>query len=232
MDIKVFGSGSKGNCYWVTDGSTPLLIEAGLPFKQIQQKLNFHVSDLGGVLITHEHMDHAKSVKDFMKAGIDCYMTAGTAEALGISGHRLKIIRTKQQIKIGTWTVLPFDVQHDCAEPVGFLLADPAGDKLLYVTDTYYIKYKFKGLTQLMIECNHSYEILNRNVELGLLDPGLRSRLTQSHFSLENVKNFLKANDLSKVRKIYLIHMSDGNSNEKQFKREIAGLTGKPVYIA
>ena len=50
--------------------------------------------------------------------------------------------------------------------------------------------------------------------------------------ALENVKDILKANDLSKVNEIYLIHLSDGNSNAEQFKREIQELTGKPVYIA
>lgn len=231
MDIQVFGSGSKGNCYRI-GGSPPLLIEAGLSFKTIQQKLNFQVSSLGGVLITHEHGDHAKSVKDFMKAGIDCYMTAGTAEALGISGHRIKIIQAKKQFQIGTRTILPFDTQHDSAEPVGFLLADLAGDKLLYATDTYYIKYKFKGLTSLMIECNYSYKLLNYNVDSGVLDSGMRNRLIQSHMSLEQCKEFLKANDLSEIKEIYLIHLSDGNSNEDQFKREIQQLTGKPTYIA
>lgn len=83
-----------------------------------------------------------------------------------------------------------------------------------------------------MIECNHSYDILNSNVESGVLDSGLKNRLIKSHFSLENVKEFLKANDLSQVQEIWLIHLSDGNSNAEQFKREIQELTGKVVYIA
>lgn len=137
MDIKVLGSSSKGNCYRITDGNTPLLLECGLPFKAIQRQLHFQLSGISGVLITHEHGDHAKSVKDMMKAGIDCYMSQGTAEALKLSGHRVKVVQAKKQFKLGTWTVLPFDVQHDCAEPLGFLLANLAGDKLLYATDTY-----------------------------------------------------------------------------------------------
>jgi phosphoribosyl 1,2-cyclic phosphodiesterase len=75
---------------------------------------------------------------------IDCYISAGTVEALGISGHRLNIIKAKQQFRIGTWTALPFDTQHDAAEPLGFLLANQDGEKLLYATDTYFIRYRFK----------------------------------------------------------------------------------------
>jgi hypothetical protein len=54
----------------------------------------------------------------------------------------------------------------------------------------------------------------------------------KSHFSLENVKRFLQANDLSRVQEIWLLHLSDGNSDETRFKREIQELTGKPVIIA
>ena len=167
-----------------------------------------------------------------MRAGIDCYMSQGTAEALGLSGHRLHIIKAKQQFRIGTWTVLPFDTQHDAQEPLGFLLANQDGEKLLYVTDTCYVKYRFHGLTHVAIECNYSLDILKRNVEAGTVPKELKSRILKSHFSLENVKEFLKANDLSKVQEIWLLHMSNGNSDAERFKREVQELTGKPTYIA
>ena len=176
--------------------------------------------------------DHSKAVKDIMRAGIDCYISAGTVEALGLSGHRINIIKAKQQFRIGTWTILPFDTQHDCTEPLGFLLASREGEKLLYLTDTYYCRYRFSGLTHLMIECNHSQDILKQNVSNGKLPVEMKNRLMKSHFSLENVKEFLKANDLNRVQEIYLIHLSDGNSDAAMFKREVQGLTGKPVMVA
>ncbi len=169
-----------------------------------------------------------------MKAGIDCYMSQGTADEItGLKhwNHRVHIIKAKQQFQLGTWTILPFETQHDAKEPLGFLLANKEGDKLLFATDTYYIKYRFKGLTYIMVECNHSYKILDKNVESGILSLAMKRRLIQSHFSLENVKEFLKANDLSKVQEIWLIHLSDRNSNAELFKREIQELTGKVVYV-
>jgi hypothetical protein len=59
-----------------------------------------------------------------IKAGIDCYMSKGTAQALKLSGHNIKTESALKQFKIGSWTVLPFDVTHDCAEPLGFLIAN------------------------------------------------------------------------------------------------------------
>lgn len=232
LSILPLASGSRGNCYRVTDGKTPLLLECGIPYKEIQKGLNFRVSDIAGCLISHEHKDHCKAVNDLIKAGIDCYMSGGTAKAIGVSGHRVHIVKAKQQFRIESWTVLPFETEHDTAEPLGFLLANSAGDKLLFATDTYYIRYRFKGLTHIMVECNFDAEILSNNIEAGKIPKELRKRLLKSHFSLENYKEFIKANDLSQVREIWLLHLSDGNSDAALFKREIQSITGKPVYIA
>ena len=231
MDIKVLASGSSGNCYYTSDGDSPLLIECGLPWKQIQQGIGFRTSELAGCLVSHEHKDHSKAVRDVMKAGIDCYMSAGTAEALGISGHRLHIIKAKQQFRIGTWTILPFETQHDAAEPLGFLLANQDEDKLLYATDTYYLKYKFQGLRHIMIECNYALDILQKNVAAGTVPAAVKDRVLRSHFSLEHVKGFLRANDLSDVREIWLLHLSDNNSDAERVKREIQEISGRPVYV-
>lgn len=232
IEILPLASGSKGNCYKIDDGRTPLLLEAGISFREIQKGLNFRTSELAGVLVSHEHKDHSKAVRDMMKAGIDCYMSQGTAETLGVSGHRINIIKARQQFRIDTWTILPFETQHDAQEPLGFLLANRNGDKLLYATDTFYIRYRFQGITHIAVECNYSLDILRANVEAGLVEPALKNRILKSHFSLENVKEFLQANDLSKVREIWLLHLSDDNSDAEYFKREIQELTGKMVFIA
>lgn len=231
IEITALASSSKGNCYRVTDGHTPLLLECGINYREIQKGFNFQMSEVAGCLITHEHGDHCKSLKDVLKAGIDCYMSTGTAGAIGINHHRIKHVKAQQPFTIGTWTILPFDVQHDVSEPYGFLLVNNAGEKLLFATDTYYIKYKFTGLTHILVECNYSMEILNQNILDGSVPAVMKKRLLQSHFSLENVKEFLNVNDLSKVQEIWLLHLSDSNSDEVMFKEEIMALTGRRVYV-
>jgi phosphoribosyl 1,2-cyclic phosphodiesterase len=231
IEITALASSSKGNCYHITDGSTPILLECGIRFKDIQKQLNFKTSNLAGCLVTHEHKDHCAGLQDVLKAGINCYMSAGTAEAIGIKHHRIKTVEAKKQFTIGTWTILPFDVQHDVSEPYGFLLMNKQGEKLLFATDTYYIRYRFLGLTHIMIECNYSLKILNENIASGRVPKVMKQRLLRSHFSLENVKDFLRANDLSKVQEIWLLHLSDNNSDARLFKQEIMELTGKMVFV-
>ena len=232
IEITPIASGSQGNCYRVSDGRTPLLLECGIPYREIRRQFKFRMSEFAACLVSHEHQDHCKAVKDVLKAGIDCYMSAGTINALGLESHRLRYIRAKQQFKIDTWTILPFEVEHDAKEPLGFILANQDGDKLLYATDTAYIRYKFSGLTHIMVECNYAEDILDANIASGAIDPVMKHRIIRTHFSLENVKKFLKANDLSRVREIWLLHLSEQNSCEKRFKEEVQKITGKPTYIA
>jgi len=224
-------SSSAGNCYHLTDGDTVLLLECGVSPVKIRKALNFKMSGVSGCLITHEHGDHAKAAKDLLKSGTDIYTSKGTAEAIGISGHRVHVVETKKQFRIGTWTVLPFETIHDAAEPLGFLLANRQGDKLLFLTDSAYTTYRFQGLTHIAIECNYYNKGVDKNIANGSLSLSQKRRLLKSHFSLDDVVSFLGANDLSIVKEIHLLHLSAGNSDEVLFKETVQAATGKPVYV-
>lgn len=229
LDIAVYASGSSGNCYTMSDGETVVMLDCGLPFRRIERLTGFLLP--AAVFITHEHKDHSKAAQDFMRRGVDVYMTAGTAAALGIEAqHRLHVLNPMEQTTVGRITVSAFPTQHDAREPCGFLL-DDGDDRVLYATDTYYIKYQFPGVTKMLIEANHSYKILEENVAAHILNKVLAERLIKSHFSIENVLAFLRANDLSKVKEIWLIHLSDGNADAGQFSQMVEAATGKPVYI-
>lgn len=236
LEIKALASGSSGNCYRVNDGKTSLLIEAGIPIQKIKEGLNFTLTDIVGCLISHEHGDHSKSISEVIAAGVDCYLSPGTIDVLDSidsSYHRIHAISAKKPLQIGSWVVKPFEVQHDANDPIGFILwSRNTGDKLIYITDSFYSKYIFNKPDYIMVECNYSEEILKKNVKAGKVHPVLEKRLKRSHFSLENVKDFLKSNDLRNTKEIWLLHLSNTNSDEKLFKKTIQELTGKLVKIA
>jgi len=162
-----------------------------------------------------------------MQAGIDLYCSKGTAEALGLDGHRLHVIQALGQFTIGTWTILPFDTVHDAREPLGFLMA--SGDtKILFATDTAYVKYRFRGLTHLLVEANYSLDLLRDNTS----EPSLRRSIIQNHMSLQNLESFFAVNDLSAVEEIWLLHLSNANSDAEGFKRRVQEVTGAMVFVA
>lgn len=226
MEFIPLHSGSSGNLYQLTADSGQLLIEAGISIARIRKSLGYRLSNISAALISHRHKDHSRSAKELARAGIDLYMTAPTAQALGIDSHRLHIITAREQFSIAGFDVLPFATEHDCEGAVGFLIANGA-DKLLFATDTFFIRYRFKNLTHIAVECNFSPETIDPDI-----NPVRRKRLYHSHFSLPNVKKFLLANDLSRVRAIYLLHLSNDNADPDYFQAEIKALTGKPVYVS
>lgn len=231
MNITALASGSSGNAYLVTDGDSSILIECGLPFKKLQRALDFKLSELDAVLCSHEHMDHARAVAEVARAGVDVYVSQGTLDALGLSGHRLHAVASTGQYRVGDWTILPFDARHDANQPLGFLIAN-GPHKLMYLTDSAYCPYRFEGITHWLIEVNYDETTMRENVKNGTLDINLKNRIIRNHFSLENAVELFKANDLSKVSEIVLIHLSDANSDEARFKREIQEATAKIVKIA
>lgn len=227
MKLKVLGSSSSGNCYLIeANKDEKLILDAGINFKDVQKELNFNFNGILGVLVTHEHMDHLKYAPNFALNGINVYASKGTFSKLNLVGHRFKIIKALQQFEIGNFIILPFDTQHDAREPLGFLIQyKPTGEKLLYATDTYYIKYKFRKLNYLLIECNYNKNFAKENATNGIINKTRYSRLLESHFSLENVLKFLQSNDLTYTKNIILCHLSNENANQEIMKNAVFNQT-------
>lgn len=227
MKLKVLNSGSKGNCYLLSDDKEVLIIEPGISFKEIKIGLDFNLSKVVGALCSHAHLDHSKAIKDFVKNGIDVYSSQETFVSHQIIGRRTNIIESEKQFKIGGFTILPLEAKHDI-HCLSFLIQHEDIGKLFFITDSYYCLYKFNGLNHILIEANYSEKILERNN----INETIKERLLKSHFSLENAKKFVKANDNPKLKNIVLLHLSDSNSNAKEFKGVMEELTHKRVEIA
>ena len=151
MKLKVIGSSSKGNAYILETETDSLILDCGVRYKEIQQALDFNMTSVQGCLLTHSHGDHSKSAKDVMRAGIDTYMTLDTATAINAEGHRMELINAGTQFSAGDFTVLPFLTEHDCPGAVGFLIQyRPTGERLLFATDTYFIRHRFNGLNYIL----------------------------------------------------------------------------------
>ncbi|MGO2265823.1 MAG: MBL fold metallo-hydrolase [Vagococcus salmoninarum] len=242
IKIKVFGSGSLGNSYLIDDGYSQLVIECGISLKKALPQMNHDFSKVAGVLISHEHRDHCKYVKSIItETAADVYATKGTREAM-FSDDKLKLtvddryrfntLTYKETVKVGTWYVTPFKTEHDVAEPCGFMIDNTSGDRLVFLTDSYYVKYKFPNVTHLMVEMNFDEEVVDQKLTAKGFEQEHRVRLKQSHFSSKNALKFIKENKGPRLLGIWLLHLSDANSVEQKFKSDTQKLTGVPVYIA
>lgn len=236
ITFQPIASSSAGCSYVVRSADhPPLLIDCGVSFKRIQQAMGFKVSTLAGCLISHAHGDHSKAARDLMKAGIDCYASPDAWHQMfprDELSHRAKGASRVAPFKVGPWTVQAFDAVHDAEGTLGFLVGSPCGKRLVYLSDTGYSKYRFDAITHLCIECNHSREILRDRVLAGQVDTARYRRTTENHMSLERLLEMLKANNLSRLEEIHLLHLSDANSSEEEFKTAVQRATGVPVHVA
>lgn len=225
MEIKPIASSSKGNAYLVSDGKTTILLECGLPLKELKHRTKFVVpGQIDACLVSHSHNDHAKSLKDLLNTGVDCYALKETFEAKGVAEHhRAKAIKVNNPYYLKTMLIIPLEMKHD-VPCIGFMITSrETGERLLFATDTYLIKQAPVGLTHIMIEANYDVELVEEDA--------LKNRLFKSHMGIDTTISYLKSIDLSKVKQIYLLHLSSRHSNEADFKKRVQAATGKIVEV-
>lgn len=231
MDIQIIGSGSSGNSYTISDGRTRLMLDCGLPLAKLQAATGYTISGLDACLITHSHQDHCKAHKDLARLGVDLYAHPDTIREMKAQGHRYKAIQHGTQFNVGTFDILPFDLVHDVTNTGWLCQSRETGEKLVYVTDTMYLPYRFRGITHWMIECNNDLEAMEENVEAGTLNRGLKHRIQKSHLSIDTLLGIFQANDMAQAEQIYLLHLSDDNSREAEFLDRVVKATGAQVIV-
>ena len=231
VQVETFGSSSKGNCYLLTEGSSSLMLEAGIN----PSKLKVNWRQVQGVVLTHEHSDHAKYLEQTIKrAGAKVISARGTLEALGVPLYKAQVVTNGETVKAGDWEVFAFDVEHDAIEPLGYIIKSPSNKVILFATDTYFIRYRFSKVNIALVECNYDLERLEQGYQLGRIDRKQHDRILKSHFALDNVVKFFMANKSwpGDLEEVHLLHLSDRNSDADYFREVITKVTGVPVYIA
>lgn len=232
MFLRCCGSGSSGNSYaLIADNGEILAIEAGCKFMDFKKMIDWRISDVAGCIVSHEHGDHARYIKDFMKAGIPVYTAFETQTALEvITGECTTAISPNKSCQIGSFTVVPFNVPHDTEiECYGYLIKHEEMGQLLFMTDLEYCKYNFSRLNieHIMVEANYDMEIVDRD------EPNYEHRL-RGHMSLDTALKFISTNDNPALRNVVLIHLSDKSGDPALFKQKTEETVkyGANVYIA
>lgn len=232
MVLLVLGSSSRGNCYILAGNSESLVIEAGIKMSEVKNALRFYIANIRACVVSHEHKDHSKYVKDFLKCGIRVLALQQVFQSQDIASPFCKTIEPLHGYKAGGFRILALPVEHD-VPCVGFIIEHPEMGKLLFITDTMMLKYKLPAdINHVMLEANYADEILQYNIDNGITAPAMRARLLNTHMELQTTKGILTSNDISHANEVILIHLSGDNSNALQFKREVEECTGKPVYVA
>lgn len=240
MRFTPVASSSAGCAYILhTPGSQPLLVDCGVTIKSLRPFLPTGVTSLAACLVSHAHGDHSLLAGDLTRRGVDCIMSKETMDTLvskwratAGDASRILAIGHLETASFDGWSIKAFDAVHDSPGTLGFIVGDQSGDRLLYLTDSAYSRHTFTGLTHIAVECNYSEDQLRESALRKSIHAAQFRRTFQTHMSLERLVEMLKSNDLSRVREIHLLHLSDRHGDEDSFRREVAKATGKPVFVA
>lgn len=227
MRLCSIASGSSGNCIYAGDEHTHLLVDAGISKKRVEEglkELDVKGEELGGILVTHEHIDHIQGLGVFCrKYKTPIYATKGTIEGIrkcsslgklpeGIL-HEIEIDKT---FALGTLSIHPFAISHDANEPSGYRIED--GDKKVAVaTDlgTYdeYIVENLRDLNGVVLEANHDIHML----EVGPYPYPLKRRVMGEKGHLSNELSGRLLCDIlhDELQSVILGHLSKENNYEQ-----------------
>jgi phosphoribosyl 1,2-cyclic phosphodiesterase len=223
--VTILGSGSAGNCALVETPKTRLLIDGGLSARQIVlrlQQCGVNPLEIDGILLTHEHCDHAGALDVWCKQfSTPIYCNRLTAEALQGESPKLRkdwrLFVTGSPFSIKDITVETFPVPHDAVEPVGFVLHH-GQDALGVLTDlgvaTRLVQERVRAAQTLLIETNHDEKLLQNDTKRPW---SVKQRIMSRHGHLSNAAAAEVLAELlaGRLRRAVLGHLSrDCNSPE------------------
>lgn len=232
MNLKVLASGSSGNCYILESNTECLVLEAGIPFKDVKKALGFNILKIVGVVSTHRHSDHFGCAEDYLKCGIPVYASEETHKSIDREYQNQIAVKCGYWYKVGGFEITPFSVEHD-VECFGYIIKHEEIGTLLFATDTAFIKSNFKKLkiNHLLIEANYSIDIVNQYYAEGSLERSRLDRILKTHMEIQTTRDFIAANMTPNLDSVLLLHLSSGNSDERQFQRTIQEVVGDKVAV-
>lgn len=232
-----FGSGSSGNCYYLSTETDRLLIDAGIGIRTLKKRLhdiNVPIESINRVLVTHDHADHIKSVgvlgADY---GIDIYATNDVHNGIHrnycvhpkVPGEHAKVLRNGDTVVLGDFTVTTFSVPHDSSDNVGYRI-EVDGVVFCLMTDighiTDDIKQNIAEANYLVIEADYEYEMLRD----GNYPQYLKERIVgpKGHLSNKECAEAIANNATPELRHVWLCHLSEENNHPDLAQKTVDGV--------
>nr|DAH24172.1 MAG TPA: hypothetical protein [Caudoviricetes sp.] len=214
MKLKCIATGSTGNCYLLTSNSgETLILDCGISIKEIKKGLNWNIKDVVGVLCTHKHLDHSKSVKDFVDMGIPIYAPYISQKPMAIGSGAFRIQSFDLTTIDGNWTHT--DANGEPCPIYGFLITHKEMGRMLYITDCEVVKWKFRDINHILLGVNYDKDLIDRD------NTGKANHVFRGHLSIDTACDFVKANYSDSLQNVIMCHLSSENADKDSFIEKI-----------
>lgn len=209
MKLKCIATGSTGNCYTLTsDSGETLVLDCGIPIKDIKKGLNWDITGVVGAICTHSHQDHSLSVYPFRRMGIPVYAPYISQKPMAIGSGAFRIQSFDLTTVDGRWTHTNADGT-PC--PIfGFLIIHKEMGKMLYITDCEVVKWKFKDINHILLGVNYDKDLVDT-------DNPKANHVFRGHLSIDTACDFVKANDSDSLQNVIMCHLSSENADRDSF---------------
>lgn len=229
------GSGSSGNCYFLSTGTHSILIDAGLNMRTLKRTLQsygYGLEQIEAVFVTHDHADHIKSVGNLANdMNIPIYSTQPIH--LGINRNycvtskltpaHIRYVNKEACTEIGDIKITPFEVLHDSSDCVGYQV-EAKGTTFVLITDagqvTPTIKERVNNANYLVLESNHDEDMLAMGPYPAYLKGRIRSG--RGHLSNKQAAELLAENATEKLRHVWLCHLSEENNHPELARKTMS----------
>ncbi len=224
-------SGSSGNSTCFVAPAGGILIDAGVSAKRLCEALsarNIAPESIRAIFITHEHIDHIRGLKVFLKRfPVPVYCTAGTAQGMAMAdalppGADVRMIT--EETEAAGMTVTPFPTPHDSLESCGYRICFPDGRVAAVATDigclTQTVRQALLGCDLVHIESNHDERMLQN----GSYPYALKERIRgdRGHLANRVCAQFVPQLVQSGTTRITLSHLSRENNTPQLARRASA----------
>ena len=247
MNIKFLSlaSGSSGNCYYLTDGKTSILIDGGVGIrtvKKIFKEYSIDINEVKAVFVTHDHADHIKAVGHLAgKHNLPIYTTKEIHEGIQksycmtekLSEQHKRFINKGEVVKVDSLEITCFAVPHDSTDNVGYCIKI-GGKYFTLITDIGRITPTITQYVQ-----NSDYLVMEANYDMTMLANGpypthLKERIASGngHLCNKELARFIADNYTSRLKNLWLCHLSkDNNHPELAMKTVESALNEKKIAV-
>lgn len=221
--ISVLGSSSSGNGYIIHTDKESLVLEAGVPFKDVLDAVGYSLPCIKGILVSHKHQDHAKYIRQYQNYQIPVYSCKEVCDVY----KGVKCLEHTKRYKIGGFSVMPLTVPHN-ADNFAYVIDHEEFGRIVFATDLQTFNYRIKRIDHFMIEANYSEDII---IDAMCDGAEIRSR-SEYHMEIDKTIMAIENNASESLKNIILIHLSDGLSNADDFRKRVIDKFHVPTFVA
>lgn len=219
MKLKCIATGSTGNCYTLTfDSGETLILDCGIPIKEIKKGLDWNIKDVVGTICTHHHQDHSLSVYPLRRMGIPVFAPYISKKPMKIGNGDFRVQAFDLTTIDGNWTHT--DANGEPCPIYGFLITHKEMGKMLYITDCEVVKWKFKGINHILLGVNYDKDLIDRD------NTGKANHVFRGHLSIDTACDFVKANYSDSLQNVIMCHLSSENADSDSFIEKMKKVAG------